>query len=100
MSPSSGEQAVGSRKEAMSHTLDAVSLTQALVRMNTSNPPGNEDQCAFHLAMFLEEAGFRISCHEYGPRRTSLVASIGGASGKPPICFTGHIDTVPLGAAP
>ena len=100
MSPSSGEQAVGSRKGTMSRTIDAVSLTQALVRMNTSNPPGNEDQCAFHLAKFLEEAGFRISCHEYRPRRTSLVASIGGASGKPPICFTGHIDTVPLGTAP
>jgi len=100
MSPSSGEQAVGSRKETMSHTIDAVSLTQALVRMNTCNPPGNEDQCAFHIAKFLEEAGFRISCHEYRPRRTSLVASIGGASGKPPICFTGHIDTVPLGTAP
>jgi succinyl-diaminopimelate desuccinylase len=28
------------------------------------------------------------------------VARIGGNSEKPPLCFTGHLDTVPLGAAP
>ena len=32
--------------------------------------------------------------------RTSVVARIGGGGEKPPICFTGHIDTVPLGAMP
>lgn len=84
----------------MSNSPDAVALTQALVRLDTSNPPGNEDQCAFHLGKLLEEAGFRISSYECGLRRTSLVASIGGVFGQQPICFTGHVDTVSLGAAP
>src|SRR5690606_35436298 len=40
-----------------------------------------------------------IRYHEFGERRASLVARIGDGSGAP-LCFTGHIDTVPLGAMP
>jgi len=37
--------------------------------------------------------------HEFAEARTSLVATIGGDPDRPPLCFTGHIDVVPLGAA-
>src|SRR6185503_15841636 len=57
-----------------------------------------ERACARRLGSLLENAGFRIAYHEFADRRTSLIATIGGAE-KPPICFTGHIDVVPLGAA-
>jgi succinyl-diaminopimelate desuccinylase len=80
-----------------------VALTQELVRMNTVNPPGNEDRCVQLLAELLSGAGFSCRTHEFAPRRTSLVARIGGAaSGKAaraPLCFTGHVDVVPLGGA-
>jgi succinyl-diaminopimelate desuccinylase len=79
---------------------DAVALTQALVRMNTINPPGHEDQCAAHLGALLEAAGFACTTCDFAPRRTSLVARIGGDPGRSPLCFTGHVDVVPLGAAP
>jgi succinyl-diaminopimelate desuccinylase len=79
--------------------IDPVQLTKELVRMNTINPPGREESCARHLGALLEDAGFRIRYHSYGETRVNLVASIGGASSKPPLCLTGHIDTVPLGAA-
>ncbi len=80
--------------------LDAVELTRRIVRMNTINPPGQEEQCAQHLGALLEKAGFRINYHAFSPQRVSLVATIGGKHEKGPLCFTGHIDTVPLGAAP
>lgn len=79
--------------------LDAVELTRRLVRMNTINPPGQEEQCARHLGALLEKAGFKINYHAFSPQRVSLVATIGGNHEKEPLCFTGHIDTVPLGAA-
>jgi succinyl-diaminopimelate desuccinylase len=79
--------------------IDPVQLTKELVRMNTINPPGHEESCARHLGALLENAGFRIRYHSYGETRVNLVASIGGTSSKPPLCLTGHIDTVPLGAA-
>src|SRR5262249_25802214 len=67
---------------------------------NTINPPGMERACARHLGALLESAGFTVSYHEFADTRTSLIARIGGSESKAPICFTGHIDTVPLGAKP
>lgn len=78
-------------------SLDPRSLTRQLLAFNTINPPGMERACARHLGAMLESAGFRVSYHEFAEARTSLVARI-GAAGAPPICFTGHIDVVPLGA--
>jgi succinyl-diaminopimelate desuccinylase len=83
----------------MAKGINAFDLTRQLVQMNTINPPGQEESCARHLGALLENAGFAISYHEFSPQRTSLVATIGGTAGKAPLCFTGHIDTVPLGAA-
>jgi len=79
--------------------INAVELTRQIVRMNTVNPPGDEEQCARHLGVLLENAGFKVAYHQLSPKRASLVATIGGSGDKAPLCFTGHIDTVPLGAA-
>jgi len=84
----------------MNKNLSALELTQALVRFDTINPPGNERLCAEHLGSILNDAGFAVSYHEFAETRTSLVARIGGDADAKPLCFTGHIDTVPLGAAP
>jgi succinyl-diaminopimelate desuccinylase len=78
--------------------MDPRALTRELLAYNTINPPGMERACAQRLGAILENAGFRVRYHEFADARTSLIATIGGAE-KPPICFTGHIDTVPLGAA-
>lgn len=83
----------------MATQLNAVELTRQIVRMNTVNPPGDEEQCARHLGVLLENAGFKVAYHQLSPKRASLVATIGGSGDKAPLCFTGHIDTVPLGAA-
>ena len=83
----------------MGRALDPRALTRELLAFNTINPPGMERACARHLGALLERAGFRVSYHEFAASRTSLIAEIGGREKKPPICFTGHIDTVPLGAA-
>ncbi|HZX41095.1 MAG TPA: M20/M25/M40 family metallo-hydrolase, partial [Myxococcaceae bacterium] len=79
--------------------VDPVSLTQQLVRFDTINPTSPELDCARFLAELLEDGGFRVRLHEFAPGRASLVASAPGGS-RPPLCFAGHIDTVPLGAAP
>lgn len=81
---------------------DPVALTQALVRVDTVNPPGHEDGCITLLADLLSAAGYACRTHDFAPRRTSLVARIGGTSRadkRLPLAFTGHVDVVPLGAA-
>jgi len=77
--------------------MQAVALTRELVRFDTVNPPGNERPCAERVGASLEAAGFAVTYHAFGPGRASLVARIG--RGELPLCFTGHLDTVPLGAA-
>ena len=84
----------------MTKPLDAVELTRQIVRMNTINPPGDEEACARVLGSLLESAGCRVAYHKLAEKRASLVARIGGSNDKAPLCLTGHIDTVPLGAAP
>ena len=84
----------------MAENLSALELTRALVRFDTINPPGNERPCTEHLGRILEDAGFAVSYHEFAETRTSLVARISGRIDAKPLCFTGHIDTVPLGATP
>ena len=84
----------------MSARLDPRALTRELLAFNTINPPGMERACARHLGAMLEGAGFAVTYHEFAEGRTSLIARIGDGGAKPPICFTGHVDIVPLGAKP
>ncbi len=84
----------------MNARTDPRALTRELLAYNTINPPGMERACAKHLGAMLEAAGFRVAYHEFAETRTSLVATIGGDPVRPPLCFTGHIDVVPLGAKP
>ena len=79
---------------------DAVALTRSLLAFDTVNPPGRERDCARYTGAMLQEWGFRVEYHEYADSRTSVVARIGGSDAKAPLCLTGHLDIVPLGARP
>ncbi len=89
----------------MPDAVDVIELTRQLVAFNTINPPGNEDSCARLVGSLLSEAGFAVTYHELAKQRTSVVARRGrhvedsnGSRSAKPICLTGHLDTVPLGA--
>lgn len=77
----------------------AIELTQQLIRMDTVNPPGNEQVPAHFVGDLLASAGFDVAYYSFDHSRTSLVARFGSADHGKPLCFTGHLDTVPLGAA-
>jgi succinyl-diaminopimelate desuccinylase len=83
----------------MGTPIDPRALTRELLAFNTINPPGMERACAQHLGKILEGAGYKVEAHDFAEGRTSLIATIGGDPDRPPICFTGHMDVVPLGAA-
>lgn len=77
--------------------MDVISLTQELISYNSINPPGNEEGIARYTGALLEENGFRTIYIPYGDNRLHLVAEKGLSSQKPPLVFSGHFDTVPLG---
>jgi succinyl-diaminopimelate desuccinylase len=74
-------------------------LTRDLVRLNSINPPGNEAACAKLVGGILEAGGFQVSAHSFAAGRTSIVARLDGEADRDSLCFTGHLDTVPLGVA-
>ncbi len=80
--------------------ISATQLTQDLIRFETINPPGNETPCARYIGGILEAAGFRTRYAPLGENRDNLIAWIGGSETELPLCFSGHTDVVPLGAAP
>ena len=82
----------------MEKHLNCLSLTRKLLSFNTINPPGYERDCAKYLGKLLEDRGFKNSYYEFNEKRTSLIAHIEGYGNKAPICFAGHMDTVPLGS--
>jgi succinyl-diaminopimelate desuccinylase len=82
----------------MAASTNPIDLTRNLLAFNTMNPPGQEQECAKYLGSLLESVGFQVRCYEFAPQRTTIVARLSGMSDRLPLCFTGHIDTVPLGA--
>jgi succinyl-diaminopimelate desuccinylase len=79
--------------------MDVVELTKRLVRASSVNPPGGTREVVEILAGVLEPAGFRLSRLDTPGQGENLVAVLPGNGGKPALCFTGHMDTVPLGEA-
>lgn len=72
-----------------------VKLLQSLIRFNTTNPPGNEEQCIKYLNNLLKEAGFKTKLIARIPERPNLIARLSGSGEVPPLLLYGHIDVVP-----
>jgi acetylornithine deacetylase/succinyl-diaminopimelate desuccinylase-like protein len=67
---------------------------QAMIRMNTVNPPGNELQVARYLDSTLKADGIETHLFESTPGRGALVARIKGNGSKRPVLIMGHMDVV------
>ena len=76
----------------------AVELAQALVRIDTVNPPGGEAAAASVVGERLDAAGLDVQAQQLDDGCTSLVARLAGSGARPAICFTGHLDVVPPGS--
>lgn len=79
---------------------DAVRHLQALLRIDTTNPPGNETEAAAYLAELLSPAGIEPFLAGPEPRRKSLVARLPAADPtEGPLLLSAHLDVVPADAA-
>jgi len=73
---------------------EAVNLLQGLIRIDTTNPPGNEGRAAEYLKTRFESNG--IDCDVIGERgRENAVAKLKGEQEKPRLLFLSHTDVVP-----
>ncbi len=67
---------------------------QALVRIDTSDPPGNEQPAADYLKQLFEKEGIPVQTFTLEPNRTNVVARLKGNGRKRPILIMGHLDVV------
>ncbi len=77
---------------------DVITLTRELIAFNTVNPPGNESKIARFLGSLLTENGFEVEYVPFEENRLHVIAEKGCSEKSSPVVFTGHFDTVPLGA--
>jgi acetylornithine deacetylase/succinyl-diaminopimelate desuccinylase-like protein len=74
---------------------DEVARTLAsLVKIDTSNPPGNETRAAAFIKEILDKEGIRSDILEGQPGRGNLIARLSGSGKKRPILLMGHTDVV------
>ena len=65
-----------------------------LLKIDTSNPPGNETRAANAVKAMLEHEGIACRLFSLDPARANLVARIKGSGSKRPILIMGHTDVV------
>ncbi|MBO0723275.1 MAG: M20/M25/M40 family metallo-hydrolase, partial [Blastocatellia bacterium] len=67
---------------------------QAILRIDSSNPPGNESLVVEYLKSVLEHEGIETKVFANNPKRANLVARLRGNGKKRPILIMGHTDVV------
>lgn len=77
-------------------TIEAETLRhfQALVRFDTSDPPGNEKPAADYLKQVFEAEGIPVEIVALEPHRPNVIARLKGSGAKRPILLMGHTDVV------
>ena len=76
-------------------TAEIVSVLRDYLRIDTTNPPGNEQVAAEFLANLLENEGYETEYLESGPGRGSMRTRLVGSGEQRPLMLLNHTDVVP-----
>src|SRR5436305_1123862 len=74
---------------------EVVTLLQQLIRIDTTNPPGNETPAAQLLAERFRDGGLEPVLVGRTPERQNVVARLRGNGKKKPLLLAAHLDVVP-----
>ncbi|MFC1895221.1 M20/M25/M40 family metallo-hydrolase [Thermodesulfobacteriota bacterium] len=77
---------------------DPVDLLSRYIKIDTTNPPGNETEAVHFFAEILDREGIEYKIYEPEPGRASLRAVIRGTGEKGPVILLNHMDVVPAQA--
>jgi acetylornithine deacetylase/succinyl-diaminopimelate desuccinylase-like protein len=72
---------------------------QALIRLDTTDPPGHETRAVEYVKGVLDAEGIPNEVLALEPDRANLVARLKGSGAKRPILIMGHTDTVQVDPA-
>jgi acetylornithine deacetylase/succinyl-diaminopimelate desuccinylase-like protein len=71
-----------------------VELARDLIRLDTTNPPGEEHLAVELIERHLQDADIECARYESQPGRPNLVARVKGRGEAPPLLLQGHVDVV------
>lgn len=74
---------------------ESVDLLRTLLRIDTTNPPGNETVCAHELQRYLAASHIESTIVGDPVHRQNLVARLRGHRDGPTLLLLGHMDVVP-----
>ena len=75
---------------------ESVGHLQALLRIDTTNPPGREADATAYLARVLDSESIECTLVESAPGRSNLVARLQGSGAREDaLLLNGHLDVVP-----
>jgi acetylornithine deacetylase/succinyl-diaminopimelate desuccinylase-like protein len=72
---------------------------QAILRIDSSDPPGNEAPVVEYLKSVLEREGIETKVFALDPKRPNLVARLRGNGKKRPVLIMAHTDVVTVDPA-
>ncbi|MDP9263495.1 MAG: M20/M25/M40 family metallo-hydrolase, partial [Acidobacteriota bacterium] len=72
----------------------AVRWMQEYLKVDTTNPPGNEARAAAFFKQILDREGIENQVFEYAPGRANLIARLAGSGKGRPIILLNHEDVV------
>src|SRR5205809_1412026 len=73
---------------------EAIALLSQYIRINTTNPPGNEIMAARWLADVLRRDSIEAKIFEPAPGKANLYARLAGDGGARPLILLNHMDVV------
>jgi len=74
---------------------DVVALLSELIRVDTSNPPGNETAAALVVDAFFRRHGLEGELVGESPERQNFVLRLDGSRPGPTLLLLAHLDVVP-----
>ena len=90
---------VSSSPEPVSIAREASGWLADLIKINTSNPPGNENLAAMFVSNLLQREGIKAEILDLGPGRSAVVARLRSSVVPDPskaLLLVAHMDVVPV----
>jgi len=73
---------------------EVTEFLSGLIRINTTNPPGNETPATKYTTRALEKDGFKCEQFESAPGRGNVITRLRGTGEKPSLLLLSHLDVV------
>ncbi len=99
LSQSKDERLAQDRPDWKALEAETMQHYQAVLRLDTRNPPGNEHIVAEYVKQVLEKEGIPAQIVGSDPNRSNVVARLKGNGRKRPLLIMGHSDVVTVDEA-